>query len=98
MSFLRVKLEKIMFGIIVGNRVVFPSGLAKQGRIEIIETMNELGYDYVILGEKDTQFGVVESYADAKKCADIFKANREKINGIVVILPNFEDENFLFFN
>ncbi|MFX1477686.1 MAG: L-fucose/L-arabinose isomerase family protein [Promethearchaeota archaeon] len=92
MTFLKVKHEKTTFGIIVGNRDVFPSELAQQGRIEIIEVMNNLGYDYVILGENDTEFGVVESYEDAKKCAELFKTNEEKICGIVIILPNFGDE------
>ena len=92
MSFIINSSEKMTFGIIVGNRDVFPSQLAKQGRDEIINTMNKLGYKYVILGENDTQFGVVETYEDAKKCAELFKANREKIGGILVILPNFGDE------
>lgn len=30
----------------------------------------------------------VETYAHAKACAELFKANRERIVGIVVILPN----------
>jgi L-fucose isomerase-like protein len=34
----------------------------------------------------------VESYEDAKKCAVLFKANAEKIDGILVTLPNFGDE------
>ena len=92
MSLLNNKPEKITFGIIVGNRDVFSDELAKQGRIEIIEVMNELGNDHVILGENDTRFGVVETYEDAKKCAQLFKKNREKIGGIIVILPNFGDE------
>jgi len=75
MSFLKKKYEKITFSIIVGNRDVFPSDLAKQGRIEIIEVMNKLGYDYVILGENDTQLDVVELYEDSKKCAELLKAN-----------------------
>ena len=69
MSFIINSSEKMTFGIIIGNRDVFPSQLAKQGRDEIINTMNKLGYKYVILGENDTQFGVVETYEDAKKCA-----------------------------
>lgn len=92
MSFLKVKNEKITFGIIVGNRDVFPSELAKQGRLEIIELMNELGYEYVNLGENDTRFGVVEIFEYAKKYAELFKVNREKIDDIVVVLPNFGDE------
>jgi len=82
----------IVFGILVSNRDVFPDILAKQGRLEIIEVLNELGYDFIILNQEATKFGVVETYEDAKKCADLFKANREKISGIIVVLPNFGDE------
>ena len=92
MSFMKRKEKEFAFGIIVGNRDVFPDHLAKEGRIKIIDTMKELGYDFVILGENDTNFGVVETYDDAKKCAELFKANREKIIGILVVLPNFGDE------
>ncbi len=92
MSFIYKKPEKITFGIIVGNRDVFPDDLAKQGRLEIIELMEVLGYDYVILGENDTKFGVVETYEDAKKCAELFKEKRESISGVLLCLPNFSDE------
>ena len=92
MSIKIVKEMKFAFGIIVGNRDVFPDYLAKQGRIDIIEVMKDLGYDYVILDENDTKDGVVESYDDAKKCADLFKKNRDKIKGLLVCLPNFGDE------
>ena len=94
MSFIdkRDKLERTTFGIIVGNRDVFPDTLAKQGRIEIIELMEKLGYDHVILSESDTKDGVVETHSDAKKCAELFKQNRDKIGGIITCLPNFGDE------
>src|SRR5439155_12010812 len=39
-----------------------------------------------------TRFGAVESLADAQKCADLFKANRDQIDGVLVTLPNFGDE------
>lgn len=84
--------QKITFGIIVGNRDVFPDHLAKEGRLEILEIMKELGYNYVILSEEDTKFGCVETYEDAKKSALLFKSIKEKISGVVVILPNFGDE------
>ncbi|MHA1931542.1 MAG: L-fucose/L-arabinose isomerase family protein [Promethearchaeota archaeon] len=85
-------LEKITFGIIVGNRDVFPDHLAKEGRLEIIEIMEKMGHNYVILSENDTMFGAVETYEDAKKCALKFKTYKEKIGGVIVILPNFGDE------
>ncbi|MFX0049006.1 MAG: L-fucose/L-arabinose isomerase family protein [Candidatus Hermodarchaeota archaeon] len=92
MSFITKSGEKPVFGIIVGNRDVFPDHLAKQGRIEIISVLNDLGYKYVVLDENDTKFGVVETYSDAKKCAELFKKYKEDITGILVILPNFGDE------
>lgn len=92
MSFIKRKEIEFAFGIIVGNRDVFPDHLAKEGREEIIKVIKELGYDYVILDENDTKFGVVETYEDAKKCAQIFKENSEKIRGIILCLPNFSDE------
>ncbi len=92
MTMLTKKHQIGAFGVIVGNRDVFPDNLAKEGRIEIIEVLNELRYNYVILNEEDTKYGVVETYQDAKKCADLFKMNKDNIFGILVILPNFGDE------
>ena len=92
MAFINKKESEFAFGIIVGNRDVFPDHLAKEGREEIIKVLNELGYNYVILGKNDTKFGVVETYEDAKKCAHLFKENAEKIKGIILCLPNFSDE------
>lgn len=56
MGFKSNSLEKITFGVIVGNRDVFPDHIAKEGRLEIIETMEEMGYNYVILSEDDTKY------------------------------------------
>jgi len=92
MSFLTGKIDKLTYGVVVGNRDVFPNDLAKEGRLAIIEVLNEMGYEYVILNKDDTKYGVVETYQDAKKCAELFKANKDKIYGILVILPNFGDE------
>lgn len=94
MSFVRKNTDdkKPTFGVIVGNRDVFPDNLAKEGRLEIIEILTELGYDYIITSENETRYGVVETFSDAKICADLFKRNKDKIIGILVILPNFGDE------
>ena len=92
MTFINVKPEKITFGVIVGNRDVFPDHLAREGREDIIKVLNELNFDYVLLTENDTKYGVVETHEDAKKCAELFKQNREKIAGVLLCLPNFGDE------
>lgn len=84
--------NKMCFGIIVGNRGFFPDQLAKEGHEVLPSLLKKLGYSSIILSDKDTKFGSVETWSDAKKCADLFKKNRDKIDGVIVTLPNFGDE------
>src|SRR6516225_3574533 len=84
--------KKVTLGIIVGNRGFFPAHLCDTGRKEILKTLEKLGTDVVVLPTDATKFGAVESMSDAQKCADLFKANADKIGGILVTLPNFGDE------
>jgi L-fucose isomerase-like protein len=85
-------MQKTTFGIIVGNRGFFPDILAKQGRKDILEVLKTNGYSAIALSMQDTKYGSVETYADAKKCAELFAKNNDKIDGIIVTLPNFGDE------
>lgn len=79
-------------GVIVGNRGFFPDSVAREGRHEILHLLEDLGFDSVCLAPEDSKFGTVETFADAKACAELFARNREKIDGILVTLPNFGDE------
>ena len=79
-------------GIIVGNRGFFPGHLCDSGRKHILETLEKLAIKTVVLPTTATKFGAVESLSDAQKCADLFKRNAGKIDGIFVTLPNFGDE------
>lgn len=85
-------MKDVTFGVIVGTRGFFNPVLAREGRKEIVALLDKLGYKYVIVGENDTKYGVVETVEDAKKCAKLFRDNYEKIDGIIVSLPNFGDE------
>jgi L-fucose isomerase-like protein len=82
----------ITLGLIVGNRGFFPDHLCDTGRRTMIDVLQAAGADVVALGPADTKFGSVESLEDATKCADLFKAHRDRIAGVVVALPNFGDE------
>lgn len=79
-------------GVIVGNRGFFPSHLCDTGRKTILEVLAQEGIDAICLTPEDSPYGSVESNADAHKCADLFKANRDKIDGILITLPNFGEE------
>jgi len=80
------------FGLIVGNRGFFPAHLCQAGRRDILIALEKEGIKVIALPEEATKFGAVESLADAQKCADLFKAHREDIDGVLVTLPNFGDE------
>jgi L-fucose isomerase-like protein len=82
----------VTLGIVVGSRGFFPSHLAKSGREEMIRALEGAGLKTVVLGPEDTKHGAVQTRDDAKKCAALFAANRERIDGIVITLPNFGEE------
>jgi len=84
--------DSVVLGIIVGNRGFFPAHLCDSGRKEILSILKKAGIGTVVLSESATRFGAVESHEDAKKCAALFKQNADKIDGILVTLPNFGDE------
>lgn len=85
-------MKRQTFGIIVSTRSFFPSHLVKTAREKITALMDEMGYDYVMVGETDTKYGAVVTYQEAKICAKLFRENRDSIDGIVVVLPNFGEE------
>ncbi|HEU0005128.1 MAG TPA: L-fucose/L-arabinose isomerase family protein [Terriglobia bacterium] len=80
------------FGLIVGNRGFFPAKLCESGRAEILSVLDQEGFKTVALPPDATRFGAVESLSDARKCADLFRAHRDEIDGVLVTLPNFGDE------
>ena len=45
-----------------------------------------------MLDEQATKLGAVETWQHAKACADLFAAHRDRIDGVLVCLPNFGDE------
>ena len=49
--------RKICFGVIIGTRAYFNSELARDVRKQLLKTIDDLGYDYVILPEDATPTG-----------------------------------------
>ena len=83
--------ERMCFGIIIGTRAYFNSELHKDVRKQLLRTLADEGYDYVILPEDATPTGSssIETREDGLKCAELFRQNRDRIDGIIVSLPNF---------
>ena len=84
--------KKMTMGVIIGNRGFFPDQLAKVGREEMIQALAKAGMDSVVLTPEESKHGAVETHEEAKRCAVLFQKNRERIDGVIVSLPNFGDE------
>jgi L-fucose isomerase-like protein len=84
--------KKMTMGIIVGNRGFFPDHLAKSGREEMIRALETAGMDVVALTPQESKYGAVETREESRRCADLFKKNADRIDGIIVTLPNFGEE------
>ena len=81
-----------MLGVIVGNRGFFPDHLARTGREDMCAALERAGISAIVLGPDDSKHGAVETYEEAKRCAALFASHRDRIDGVIVTLPNFGDE------
>jgi L-fucose isomerase-like protein len=79
-------------GVIIGNRDFFPDSLIAEARKDLVTLAGRLDVDLVLLDEQTTKLGAVETWSDAKACGELFRRNRDRIDGVLVSLPNFGDE------
>ncbi|HWZ82293.1 MAG TPA: L-fucose/L-arabinose isomerase family protein [Terriglobales bacterium] len=84
--------KKMAMGLIIGNRGFFPDHLAKTGREEMMRAVERAGMDYVVLGPEESKHGAVETHEEAVRCAALFRKNEDRLDGVIVALPNFGDE------
>ncbi len=79
-------------GVIYGNRDFFPDKLVTEARADIQALFTRLGIQSLQLSESDTKLGGVETHAEARQCAELFRNSADTLDGILVVLPNFGDE------
>jgi L-fucose isomerase-like protein len=87
-----MKSTPFSLGVLFGNRDFFPDKLVAEARADLLKLLGELGLEAVMLDPAQTKLGGVETHNDARKCAELFRANRDRIGGVLVVLPNFGDE------
>lgn len=78
--------------VLYGNRDFFPDALVSEARKDMAALFARLGINAVQLGETDSKLGGVETHADARRCAGLFRQHADEIDGVLVCLPNFGDE------
>ena len=79
-------------GVIYGNRDFFPDQLVTEARADLAKVFAKYDIKAIQLGENETKLGGVETHAEARKCAELFRKHADEIDGILVCLPNFGDE------
>ena len=85
-------MTRAVLAVILGSRATFPAALVAEGRGLILDQLRALDVEAVVLEEPTTRMGAVGGYRDALACADLFRRNADRIDGILVTLPNFGDE------
>src|ERR1700730_5065448 len=84
--------RQMTIGRIVGNRGFFPDHLAKEGREEMIAVLEAAGVRVIAPTPEETKYGAVETREESRKCAALFRAHLDELDGIIVTLPNFGEE------
>lgn len=86
------KLTPPKLGVILGNRDFFPDQLVTEAREDIEKLFSELSITPIWVSPAETKLGGIETHAEARICAELFRKHRDDLDGILVALPNFGDE------
>ena len=84
--------RRISLGVVIGSRAFFSPAPCRAAREEVLAQLARLNIDAVTLPYEATANGAVQSIADADLYAAHFRAQAERIDGLVICLPNFGDE------
>jgi len=83
---------KTTFALFFGNRGFFPASLQAGARAEMREVLQKLGHRVLMLDEKATRNGAVETPEEGQIYARFIEEHRGEFGGVILCLPNFGDE------
>ena len=89
---MRAVTKPLKFGVVIGSRQFFNGEPAITARQQVLSQLEGLGVEALMLPLDATENGAVQSRADAALYADYFRRQRDEIDGLVILLPNFGDE------
>ena len=84
--------QGMTLGVIFGNRDFFPDGLVAEARRDLLQLLDSMGVNIVALTPEQTKLGAVETWQNAELCGKLLREARQRIDGVLVCLPNFGDE------
>jgi L-fucose isomerase-like protein len=86
-------MKKNTFALCFGNRGFMPGELIIGARKDMIKAVTEAGYDYIIMDEKATRFGAVETRDEGRAYAKWLASHKGEFDGVIFSMPIFVDEN-----
>ena len=86
-------MKKTTFALYFGNRGFMPAELLSSARQEMIEAVENAGYDYLIMDENATRYGAVETREEGRIYAKWLEERRGEFDGVILCMPIFIDEN-----
>lgn len=89
---MRAITKPLKLAVVVGSRQFFNGEPAIVARRQVLAQLERLGIEPVIPPLEATENGAVQSRSDAALYGDFFRARRDEIDGMVILLPNFGDE------
>ncbi len=81
------------FALYFANRGFFPGELVDAAREEMTEALKRAGHEFVAMDKSLTKSGAVETKADGERYAAFLKEHEDEVDGAILCLPNFGDEN-----
>lgn len=84
---------KSTFALLFGNRGFFPAHYMESARTELEHVLTGLGHNVLMMPVERTRLGAVETAEEGRAFAEFFQEHRKKIDGVILSLPNFGDEN-----
>ncbi len=80
------------FGVLISNRSFFPDHLVLEAREKLFSCLQKWGHQVITLSPEETKMGETMTYDEAARCAALFRRNADRIDGVIICLPNFGEE------
>lgn len=81
------------FALFFGNRGFMPAELIAGARTDMIKAVEKAGHEALVMDEKATRYGAVETRDEGRLYHDWLKSHEGEYDGVILCMPIFIDEN-----
>lgn len=85
--------RKMTFALCFGNRGFMPGELILGAREDMVKAVTDAGHDYIMMEEKATRYGAVETRDEGRLYAKWLEEHKGRYDGVIFCMPIFVDEN-----